>query len=263
LAARAPTNLLYTPAMPELPFGYGLFALLAATLVAGYLIFAITGFGAALVTVPVMSHFLPLPFVLPLAVLLDVGAALVMGVRFQRNTDWGELKWMVPCSLAGAVLGVTLLVKLPREASIAGLGFCIAAYGVYSLRRGSRFVRVRRIWAPVSGFTGGAMGTLFGIGAPPYAIYLSARMQEKVAMRATLSTMVLFSTGIRLTVFTLAGLVMADRLIAFALLFPFALAGLWMGHRLHLRMSTDKVLAAISVLLIATGASLLWRAFAT
>ena len=77
--------------MPELPFGYALFALLAVTVVAGYFIFAITGFGAALVTVPVMSHFLPLPFVLPLCVMLDVAASLVVGVRFHSDADWREL----------------------------------------------------------------------------------------------------------------------------------------------------------------------------
>jgi uncharacterized membrane protein YfcA len=246
--------------MPELPFGYGVLAIAAITVVAGYLIFAITGFGAPIVTVPVLSHFLPLTFVLPLAVLLDVGASLVMGVRFQRNADWRELKWMVPFSLFGALLGVTLLVTLPREAAIAALGVCAIAYGVYSLSRRTPIPRPHQMWAPVSGFTGGAMGTLFGIGAPPYAIYLSARMEEKTAVRATLSTMVLFSTAIRLTVFAFAGLVLADRLLAFVLLFPFALAGLWIGHRLHLQMSSEKVLAAISMLLIATGASLLIRA---
>jgi uncharacterized protein len=249
--------------MPELPFGYGLFAILAVTVVAGYLVFSITGFGAPIVTVPVLSHFLPLPFVLPLAVLLDVGASLVMGVRFQRNADWRELRWMVPFSLAGAVLGVTLLVRLPRDAAVSALGVCAIAYGVYSLTRSNRVRRVGRVWAPVSGFTGGALGTLFGIGAPPYAIYLSARIEEKAAMRATLSTMVLFSTAIRLTVFTFAGLVLADRLAAFVVLFPFALAGLWIGHHVHLRMSTDKVLAAISVLLIVSGGSLLVRALSS
>ena len=138
--------------MPELPFGYALFALLAATVVAGYFIFAITGFGAALITVPVLSHFLPLPFVLPLAVLLDVGASVVMGVRLHRNADWGELRWMVPFSLAGAVTGVTLLVNLPRTAAIVGVGVCVIAYGVYSLRHGGTLERVSRVWAPVSGF---------------------------------------------------------------------------------------------------------------
>lgn len=243
----------------DLPFSYGSFAVAAITVAVGYLIFAITGFGAALLTVPVLSHFLPLPFVLPLAVLLDVGASLVVGVRFQRDADRGELKWMVPASLVGALLGVTLLVSLPQQASRCALAVLILAYGIYNLRRASSFRPVSRAWAPVAGAAGGAMGTLFGIGAPPYAIYLARRLEDKAAMRATLSTMVLASTGIRLTVFAFAGLVLGDRLLAFAMLFPFALAGLWAGQRIHLTMSREKVLVAISILLIATGGSLLLR----
>jgi len=245
---------------PELPFGPGIYALLAAIVTAGYFIFAITGFGAALITVPVMSHLLPLPFVLPVAVLLDVGASLVVGTKFHRDADWKELRWMVPLSVAGAVVGVTLLVNLPREAGIAGLGVLLIAYGVYSLRQGGAFRRLHGAWAPVSGFGGGLMGTLFGIGAPPYAVYLTRRIEDKSAMRATLSTMVLFSTGIRLTVFAFAGLVLADRLFAFALLFPFVLGGLWIGNRVHLALSRERVLAAIALLLVATGGSLLIRA---
>jgi uncharacterized membrane protein YfcA len=243
----------------DFPFSFGLFAAVACTVTVGYLVFAITGFGAALLTVPVLSHVLPLPFVLPLAVLLDVGASLVVGIRFQRQADRGELKWMVPSSLIGAVLGVTLLVSLPREAALAGLALFIVAYGLYNLRPHHEFKPVSPKWAPVAGLTGGAMGTLFGIGAPPYAIYLTRRISDKSALRATLSTMVLFSTGIRLTVFVFAGLVLVDRLIAFATLFPFVLAGLWAGHRIHLALSRERVLIAISVLLIATGASLLVR----
>jgi uncharacterized membrane protein YfcA len=246
-----------------LPFGYELFPILAVTVVAGYLIFAITGFGAPIVMVPVMTQFLPLPVLLPLAVLLDVGASLIMGVRFQRNADWSELKWMVPTSLAGAIVGVTLLVTLPRRTAITAMGILTIVYGIYSLTRRGELSRPSRAWAPVCGFTGGAMGTLFGIGAPPYVMYLSARIHDKAAMRATLSTMVLFSTAIRLTVFAFAGLVLADRLLAFALLYPFALAGLWIGNRVHLRMPPAKVLAAISVLLIASGASLLVRALSS
>jgi uncharacterized membrane protein YfcA len=166
---------------------------------------------------------------------------------------------MVPSSLLGAVVGVTLLVNLPREAALCGLGLLTLAYGIYNLHHRSRFRRVSFTWAPIAGFAGGAMGTSFGIGAPPYAMYLARRLEDKNAMRATLSTMVLFSTVIRLTVFAIAGLVLADSLLAFGMLFPFALAGLWVGHRLHVSMPRDKVLVAISLLLIATGLSLLSR----
>ena len=255
-------SLPYTGAMPDLPFDVAVYAVAAVTVGVGYFIFAITGFGAALLTVPMLSHLLPLPFVLPLAVLLDVGASLVVGIRFHRDADWGELKWMVPFSFGGAVLGVTLLVNLPREAGLAGLGVLLIVYGVYSLRQGTHFQRVSGGWAPVSGGAGGVgglMGTLFGIGAPPYAIYLARRMEDKAALRATLSTMVLASTGMRLAVFAFAGLVLGDRLLAFALLFPFALAGLWAGQRLHVALPRARVLAAISALLIVAGASLVAR----
>jgi hypothetical protein len=56
-------------------------------------------------------------------------------------------------------------------------------------------------------------------------------------------------------VFVFAGLVLADRLLTFAMLFPFMLAGLWLSHRVHLSMSREKALAAISLLLIAGGIS--------
>ena len=47
----------------------------------GYILFGMTGFGASLITIPVLSHVYPVPFVLALAALLDLGSALILGVR--------------------------------------------------------------------------------------------------------------------------------------------------------------------------------------
>jgi uncharacterized membrane protein YfcA len=236
---------------------------IAATVVAGaYVIFGISAFGAALFTVPILSYLLPLDFVLPMCVLLDVAAALSLGVRFSGASDKSELKWMVPSCLIGAVLGVTLLVNLPRQATIAGCGVFLLAYGIYSLKQGAAVAMVSRGWAPVAGLAGGVFGTLFGIGAPPYAIYLSRRTTDMLALRATLSNMVIFSVSIRALVFAAGGLMLTDRLIGFAMLVPFALAGLWCGNRIHGRVSRDSLLRLVSVLLLLIGASLILRALA-
>ena len=245
-----------------IPFDLPTF-LIAAVVVAGaYVIFGITAFGAALFTVPVLSHFLPLEFVLPMCALIDMSAALALGVRFSREADWSELKWMVPLSLAGAVAGVTLLVALPRQATIAGIGLFLVAYGVYALRQKEAVHVVSRAWAPIAGFSGGVLGTLFGIGAPPYAIYLTHRMPDKLAFRATLSSMVIFSVSMRALVFTASGLMLADRLAGFAVLLPFALAGLWLGNRIHGRISRAGLLRVVAVLLLLIGLSLVARALA-
>ena len=244
------------------PFDLQIF-LVAATVVTGaYVIFGISAFGAALFTVPVLTHFLPLDFVLPMCALIDMTAAFTLGVRFSRDADWSELKWMVPLSFAGAVAGVTLLVALPRHATIAGIGAFLVAYAVYALRQGETVRVVSRAWAPVAGFIGGAFGTLFGVGAPPYAIYLTHRLRDKLAFRATLSNMVIFSVSIRVVVFAAGGLMLADRIIGFAVLVPFALAGLWLGNRIHGRVSRAGLLRVVAGLLLLIGLSLLARSLA-
>lgn len=245
-----------------IPFDLPTFLVAAAVFTAAYIIFGISAFGAALFTVPVLTHFLPLDFVLPMCALVDMTAAFALGARFSREADWSELKWMVPLSLAGAIAGVTLLVALPRQATIAGIGAFLVAYALYALRQGEAVRIVGRAWAPVAGFIGGAFGTLFGVGAPPYAIYLTHRLRDKLAFRATLSNMVIFSVSMRVVVFTASGLMLADRLIGFALLVPFALAGLWVGNRIHGRTSRAGLLRVVAGLLLLIGLSLLVRAFA-
>lgn len=246
--------------LSAIPFDLPSFLIAAAAVAGSYVIFGISAFGAALFTIPVLSHFFPLDFVLPMAALLDVSAALALGTRFSRAADKAELKWLAPFSLVGAGLGVTLLVTLPRDATIIALGVFLVSYGVYALRQGEPRRRVSRRWAPVAGFAGGTMGTLFGVGAPPYAIYLTRRLTDKGALRATLSNMVLLSVSMRAVVFAVSGLMLADRLVGFALLAPFALAGLWVGNRIHGRISRETLLRVVSVLLLVNGLSLLARA---
>ena len=189
-----------------------------------------------------------------------VVAALAVGARITRDADWTELRWMIPFSIVGAVVGVTLLVNLPQRAIMTALGAFLLIYAVYSLRQDGAPGRVSRVWAPFTGFIGGSMGTLLGIAAPPYAIYLARRLVDTGAYRATLSNMVIFSTTTRALVFLAGGLMLADRLTAFALLLPFALAGLGIGTRISKRVSRAQLLRVISVLLMLIGASLLARA---
>lgn len=245
---------------PIVPFDLTTFAIAAAVVLGAYIIFGVSAFGAALFTVPILSHLLPMEFVLPTCVLLDVAAALAVGGRITREAEWAELTWMIPFAVVGAVVGVTLLVNLPRQVTMIVLGVFLVAYAVYSLRQGGGLSQVSRAWAPVTGFAGGAMGTMLGIAAPPYAIYLARRLFDARVYRATLSNMVIVSTTTRALVFLAGGLMLTDRLLAFVLLLPFALAGIAIGSRLAARASREQLLRVVSVLLMLIGVSLIARA---
>ncbi len=142
---------------------------------AGAMIYGIGGFGSALLTIPVSSHFLPMPFALAVFAWADLVNALRVGLENPRLAVKGEVMRMIPFTLLGTVIGLTLLVSLPRRWGMLALGLFVGSFALYGLvKRGTpRLVSQR--WAPVSGLVGGLTSTLFGAGGPPYAIYLSHR----------------------------------------------------------------------------------------
>lgn len=245
-----------------MPVSWESLAVAAAIVSCGYFVFGLSGFGAALVTVPVVSHLWPVQFVLPVLALLDFTASTVLGVRHHRQAERGELTRMIPMAILGAAVGATLLVNLPRGAGLAGIGAFAVLYGAYALVERGAPGKISRNWAYLAGIFGGTSGALFGIGGPPYAIYLSRRIEDKNVLRATVATMVIFSVGSRLVMFAIAGLVAWNELKTALVLLPSVFVGLWAGGHAHLRISRRALGRFIAVLLIATGVSLLVRVVA-
>src|SRR5437762_12771880 len=104
---------------------------------AGYTVFRVTGFGASPITVPVLAHFLPLPFVLSLAAALDLGSALALGVHTKKQANLRELLVLAPFTIIGLALGVALLVRLPRDATLLALGIVVCVRALFVMfRRG-------------------------------------------------------------------------------------------------------------------------------
>src|ERR1700674_3994321 len=98
-----------------------------------YVILGISGFGSALVTIPLLGHFLPLQSVVPLVVMGDFLATCSNGVRFREHVEVAELKLLIPAVIAGILSGVTMLATLPKHASLLMLGVFVTGYGVYRM----------------------------------------------------------------------------------------------------------------------------------
>jgi uncharacterized protein len=234
--------------------------LMGGVIFLAYISFGITGAGASIISVPILSQFLPLTFIVPICLLLDFSASLGIGTTFRQHVDQKELKLLIPFAIVGTVVGITLLVHLPRTAALMVLGASILAYGIYSLRRHEQTKRVAQWWSFPAGLISGIMGALYGTGGPPYMMYLAGRIQDKAIFRATVSRMVTFGVGMRLIGFIVSGLLLRKELLITALLLlPLMFAGLWVGNKAHGKFSRQAVIRLISVLLIVSGTSLLLR----
>ena len=235
--------------------------LLAAIAFAGALIFGITGFGSALVTIPLATHFVPLPFALALFAVVDLASSLSVGLENPRNAVRAEWTRLVPTIVAGTALGVTLLVHLPRAAGMALLGAFVISYALYSLLRRASTRVVRVGWAWLAGLCGGITSTLFGAGGPPYAIYLSQRGLTKEQFRATMGFATMTSISLRVAAFFITGSLLDSRVWSILLLaVPAGLGGIFVARKLFLRISRELLLRLVALLLLASGGSLLVRA---
>src|SRR5262249_6760692 len=130
---------------------------LAPVAFAGGFIQGLTGFGSALVTIPLATYFVPLPFALAVFAVVDFGNGL--GLENPKNAIKGDIARMVPFMILGIVTGTTLLVNLPRQASLIALGTFVLVYAIYSLSRRGAPAIVSRNWAFFAGFSGGLSGT--------------------------------------------------------------------------------------------------------
>lgn len=243
-------------------------------------VFGMSGFGASLITVPLLSQLVPLPLLLSMTVASDLmsacivavttrwraarrrGAAAAQGVEPPApvRADRTELLRLGSTAVLGAALGVTLLVGLPREASMAALGVFLLSYGIWSLRSRIPDRPLSSRWAWPSGFIGGLLGTLFGIGGPPYVIYLSRRIIDRDRLRATIAVIVLISLLIRFLVFMAAGLLLQPGLpVLLAVVLPVCALGVLAGGRLVERLSRERLLRVIAAVLTVSGALLLAR----
>jgi len=236
-------------------------ALLAGLAFVGALIVGVTGFGSALVTIPLATHFVPLQFALPLFALVDLSTAFSVGLENPRNAARDEWRRLVPMILVGTALGVTLLVNLPRAVGMFLLGAFVLSYALYSLvRRGPPRV-IHPGWAWLAGLCGGITSTLFGAGGPPYAAYLSSRGLTKEQFPATMGFATMTSISLRVLAFLITGLLLQRSVwIAAAAAVPAALLGLWLARHLYLRISREALMRAVAVILLCSGGSLMVRA---
>jgi uncharacterized membrane protein YfcA len=239
-----------------------LIVLAPLVIVMGYTVFGLSGFGSTVIAVPILAHFLPVSFLVPLMAILDLFSSLFVGTTGRKHVSGAELKRLMPFMFAGFAIGAVLLVHVPDIYLRAALGIFAVAVGLNAMVNPVLHRTISAWWVVPAGLVGGAVSTVFGAGGPIYATYLSGRLHEKSQVRATTSTVISISAFSRAAVYIASGLLLhVVMLVALLLLAPFAWVGLRTGHRIHVGLTQQQMRRVVGAVVLATGASLLVRAW--
>lgn len=227
-----------------------------------YIIFGMTGFGSAVICVPLLAYFFPLKIVIPFVCMLDVLASGWTGLKNIQHIDKKEVSYLVPFMLIGITLGTTLLVNLSQRHLLIALAIFIFSYGGYLFLNPHIKKQIDRKWISLFGVSGGIFGALFGTGGPIYMIYLSNRLTHTGQLRATMSVIISVSTILRVALFALSGLLWQEMFVyALPIAIILMFAGLKIGHHFHAMLSRAQLIRVIAFLLLGNGLLLILKSF--
>ncbi|SHJ47253.1 hypothetical protein SAMN02745194_02660 [Roseomonas rosea] len=152
-----------------------------------------TGFGFAIIAVPLLSLALP-PL---LAVALAAGLQLLGGLmdlpQASRACHWPSVRWLLAGALLASPLGTLLLAWLPADAARLALAAACGA-AVLALASGFRFHRMPGRGATMgAGVLSGLFNGLAAMPGPPALAYYLALPLTPAQVRASLMVFFAFS----------------------------------------------------------------------
>ena len=240
---------------PDLLYG-------AAVIFCGYLVLGITGFGSALVIVPLLAWKWPLQQVVPLALLLDVPGSLLQAYLNRRDVVVGEIARLLPAVIAGSLAGIWLGGTLDPKVPLVALGVYVVAAGLRALWiHDPRSARVREAWRPAAGFSIGLVEVMFGTCGPVVLAWMQRRLEGVHAVRASTPVAILMSATVALAVMG-AGGALSDRELwqRWSLFLAVAGLGVFCGNTIARRLPARLLRQMVCVLLVLSGLALAGQA---
>ena len=225
-----------------------------------YFMFGVSGFGSSLISVPLMSHLVPLQSAVMLALVLDLASAVGLSQKDKRHVRRDELKHIIPFALIGIVIGAVMLSRTPSGPLLFVLGFFVTIVAIRYLVFDTFSHTISPRWSVLAGLVGGTASALFGTGGPAYMSYFGHRLENRSELRATFSGLMVVDGGLRVIVFILSGLLFTaldPKILIIAV--PAMLSGLYLGHRAHKALSNQQIKYLTAILLLLSGLSLLVR----
>jgi uncharacterized membrane protein YfcA len=234
----------------------------AAVVLLAALVSSIAGFAFAALAGSALAYlrFDPVQAVMTMA-LCSIAIQGYAVWRLRAAIRWRALAPMLAAGALSTPLGVALLVHIDAKLHAAVLGIIVTGYGTYTLlRREPRAVKGTAWRDALAGAVGGVVGGLSSAPGLAVTIWCSMRDLDKEQQRAIYQPYILAMQFVTVTCLVLNAPLQADALRD-ASFVPFALLGAIVGFALYRRLTVRQFKAAVSVLLIASGAGLLARAY--
>ena len=217
---------------------------------------SLSGFGFALVVMPVLTLVVGLETAAPTVALTALTLYVINVFRYRRSIDLGEVFRQGLTSALGVPIGIWVLSTVNEHLVKQVMGICLVLYAVYSLARPVVSWRPGPIWVYPAGFFAGCLAGAYNIPGPPVVVYGSLRRWPRDEFRAILQSLFLVNGSLVVTSHLLAGNVTSQVLINWLYTFPVLLLGILVGSLVDRRADRDAFRVLVQAMILVMGVAL-------
>ncbi len=248
-------------------FGWQFYAVGIPAIIFGGISKAGFGSGAAFVAGAILALVLPpgaaLGVVLPLFMLVDAATLR----PYWGKWHWPSAKGLIIGALPGCVLAAWLYAILDGDMFRLLIGVVCLAFVAFQVARARGWLTVQRMlfsrpFAWFAGLVSGFTSFVSHAGGPPAAMFLLSQGLGKTAYQATTVVVFWAVNWMKAVPYVFLGIFSWDTIVGSLVLAPFALLGTWIGVKAHHLVPERLFFALTYVLLVLTGARLIWIAVA-
>ena len=229
-----------------------LVALLSALLAGA--VSGLTGFGLALISVPLLLFVYDPKTVIVITAVLSVVINLAVVWDSWRDADRRVVIALLPPALVGVIAGTESLRTVDPDYIRLGVGI-VVVFSALLLLRDVRLPGAETRWGTVvAGSTSGALSTSTGLAGPPIVLLLASRGFPKHAFRGSSALYFLAMSLVGLVVLYLRGIFEGDHIPLALALIPAAFLGKAIGTAMLGRISESTFRVVTLGMVILTGA---------
>jgi uncharacterized membrane protein YfcA len=220
---------------------------------------ALSGFGFALVAVPVLDLALGPRAAVVVVTLASLILTVGVTVRERRHVERTVATRLIGTALVGMPAGLVALVMVPSRVLGVVMSVVAVGFAVLAVVRGHRRRAPGRLAGPVAGVLSGAALTSTGMNGPPLVAFMHGLDLAPARQRATLQATFTVQDLAAMSLFAVAGHLPGQVWLLGLAAVPGAALGWAAGDRLFHRLDPRRARHVVLVALLGTASILLAR----
>lgn len=223
------------------------------------LVQALTGFGFALLSMPLLSVVAGPTQALAVVSMLAITNSAATAITARDRTDRPMVKRQSIAALVGMPVGLLLLESVPERGMQALIAVSVATAAI-ALALKFRLSHVSPRIEAAAGFTSGALATSTGTSGPPLVICHQSLGLPAATVRATLATQFFITGWVSVALLAIRGHITPDDVVVAAFALPVMLVTWQIGARSFARISQSRYDILVVTLLLGVAAVALFQA---